>query len=78
MKKMSTWAKVGIGIGTALLSIGVIAAGVSLGNKGLKNSLDETKEKWDKFKDAMSGDKDKASDEVATAHGTYVIEYYVE
>ncbi|MCH5179903.1 MAG: hypothetical protein J1F32_01660 [Erysipelotrichales bacterium] len=74
MKKKSIWAKIGLGILGALLSIGVIAAGVSLGNKGLKNTLDETKEKWDNIKDAVNGDKTSTSD-VATAHGTYVINY---
>lgn len=72
MKKKNIWTKIGLGILGAVLSIVVIAAGVSLGNKGLKNALDETKEK---LKDALDDDKKSTSSEVATAHGTYVINY---
>lgn len=60
----STLKKVGIGIGGAVLAIGVIALGVKIGNVGVNKAMDDLKEtikeKLEK-KDDTSTTEDKTS-----------------
>lgn len=44
MANNSTLKKVGIGIGSAVLAIGVIALGVKIGNVGVSKTMDDLKE----------------------------------
>lgn len=65
MANNSTLKKVGIGIGGAVLAIGVIALGVKIGNVGVNKTMDDLKEtikeKLEKKDDTSTTEENKTS-----------------
>lgn len=72
MAKKSTLVKVLVGLGMAVASVGVIAAGTAIGNNGLKNQLDKWKEDIaDKINPDKKDDSTKTSTQAAIVENVY-------
>lgn len=71
----STLKKVGIGIGGAVLAIGVIALGVKIGNVGVNKTMDDLKETIKEKLEKKDDTSTKPTDEDKTSTQAVKIEF---
>ena len=75
MANNSTLKKVGIGIGGAVLLIGVIALGVKIGNVGVNKTIDDLKDAIQERLDTKKDDSSTTEDKTSTSTQAVKIEF---